>query len=113
MKEQELRELVESIRPKKTILWGDGLGVLLFWMFAFLPYAVLEKEAHDLMHLWTLLLAGVGLVCFARFSAALTLRNQIDSGLAKIDGLPDPHGKSREFWQQDLLQLIKKKGAQS
>lgn len=115
-KEEELREPIESLRPANTVLWGDGLGAPLFWLFAFLPYAVLEKEAHGLTFSWTLVLAGVGLMCLARFARALTLRQRIDSGLAKIDGERDPHeriDKLREFLAGDIGALLKKKGSQS
>ena len=116
-KEAELRGLINSLRPTKSVLWGDGLGVLVFWMFAFLPYAGGENEsARDMMLSWTLLMSCTGIMCLGRFSAASSLRERIDSGLAKIDGERDPHERMnnlREFLARDIRSVFRKKGATS
>ena len=97
MKEKELRDLIDSIRPRKTELWGDGLGVVGFLFFALLPFFVLEQEAYPLIFWWSGLLGLQGVMCAARFMGALRLREMIDSGLAKIDGEADPHRRINEF----------------
>ena len=97
MKETELRDLIDSLRPPKTELWGDGLGVLCFFFFAFLPFLVLGPTASPLFVLWSGLLCFQGVMCMARFFGALRLREKIDSGLAKIDGETDPHRRLNEF----------------
>lgn len=99
MKEKELRDLIGSLRPSKRNLWENGLGVVCFFFFALLPFVVLEEAGHPLSYLWSGVLGGQGIMCLARFSDALGLKEEIDSGLAKIDGEPDPHRRLNEFRQ--------------
>ncbi len=113
MKEKELRQLVESLRPDKSELWGDGLGMIILPCLGVLPAFFLEgRMLLSILSVWGTLLIWHGGACFGRFLSNDRLRKTLDSELAKIDGLPDPHAREArlaEFLSRDIGTLLRVK----
>jgi len=113
MKEKELRQLVESLRPTKSELWGDGLGMIILPCLGVLPAFFVEGEMLLwILTSWGLLLIWNGGSCFGRFLSNDRLRKTLDSELARIDGLQDPHAREArlaEFLNRDIGTLLRVK----